>query len=381
VPLATEDRGWRLTTGADYDVLYGSSDRFANVAGTRGAQTVGQRNEVPNVGAFAQLEGRLVPALTFTLGGRWDRVEYGVTDYLAPAKSAAPSFTQVSPKGTLSYRLGGEASVYASVARGFDVPTLGEITATADPSAGFNPNLGPKRLWNYEVGVKSLVGTRLFLDASIYRQQVTGEILPRNAVVVGTNQSVTVYDNAGRSRHTGLELAATGYLSPVIDLGASYTYSDFVLQDFAGVVTGANGQPVTTDFAGKLLPGVPRHRVAAEFRIRPARGVQLGLTGEWQSRLFVDNANTETGTVYVRGFGANPTITQVPFGQVDAWGLVHASATWKLRGQTLFVNVENLFDARYIANTTLNAANGRFYAAGAGRYLAAGVTLHALGSQ
>ena len=381
VPLSSVERGWRLTTGADYDVLYGSSDRFANVGGSRGVQTVGQRNDVPNVGTFGQLEGRLGSALSFSLGGRWDRVEYGVTDYLAPAKSAAPSFTQFSPKGTLSYRLGGDASVYASVARGFDVPTLGEITATADPAAGFNPNLGPKRLWNYEVGVKSLVGTRLFLDASIYRQQVTGEILPRNAVVAGTNQSVTVYDNAGRSRHTGLELAATGYLTSSVDLGASYTYSDFLLQEFTGTVTGPNGQPVVTDFAGNALPGVPRHRVAAEFRVRPVRGVQLGVTGEWQSRLFVDNANTESGTVYLRGFGANPTITQVPFGQVDSWGLVHLSATWKLQGQTLFLNVENLFDARYIANTTLNAANGRFYAAGAGRYLAAGVTLHALGQR
>lgn len=381
VPLSTPELGWRLTTGADYDVLYGSSDRFANVAGSRGAQTVGQRNEVPNLGAFGQLEGRIVPAVSFTLGGRWDRVEYGVTDYLAPAKSAAPHFTQFSPKGTLSYRLGGEASMYASVARGFDVPTLGEITATADPAAGFNPELGPKRLWNYEVGVKSLVGRRLFVDASIYRQEITGEILPRNTVVAGTNQSVTVYDNAGRSRHTGVEFAATGYLSNAIDLGASYTYSDFLLRDFSGTVTGSNGQPVVTDFAGKALPGVPRHRVAAELRMRPVAGVQLGLTGEWQSRLFVDNANTESGTLYVRGFGPNPAIAQVPFGQVDSWGLVHVSATWKLNGQTLFLNVENLFDARYIANTTLNAANGRFYSAGAGRYLAAGVTLHALGQR
>jgi iron complex outermembrane receptor protein len=381
LPITSPEGGWRLTTGADYDVLYGSSDRYVNAAGARGAQTVGQRNDVPNIGVFGQLEGRLAPTLSFTLGGRWDRVEYGVTDYLAPAKSAAPSFTQFSPKGTLSYRLGGEASVYASVARGFDVPTLGEITATADPTTGFNPNLGPKRLWNYEVGVKSLVGTRLFLDASIYRQQITGEILPRNAVVAGTNQSVTVYDNAGRSRHSGIELAATGYLTRSIDLGASYTYSDFLLQEFSGTVTGANGQPVVTDFSGNSLPGVPRHRAAAELRVRPVQGVQLGLTGEWQSRLFVDNANTESGTVHVRGFGANPSITQVPFGQVDSWGLVHLSATWKLQGQTLFVNVENLFDARYIANTTLNAANGRFYSAGAGRYLAAGVTLHALGQR
>lgn len=375
----TADNGWRLTTGADYDVLYGTSDRFVNVGGQRGAQTVGQLNDVPNLGVYGQLEGRIVPTVGLTVGGRWDRVEYGVTDLLTPAKSAAPAFTQFSPKATLSWTIAREGSLYASVARGFDVPTLGEITASADPTLGFNPDLGPKRLWNYELGIKGLVGKRLFLDASVYRQQITGELLPRNAQV--GNQTVTVFDNAGRSRHWGAELAATAWLHPNVDLGASYTWSDFVLTDFVGTVTGANGVPVRTDFAGNRLPGVPVHRVAAELRVRPADGLQLGVTAEWQDRMFVDNANTEQGTLFVRGFGPNPTISQVPFGQVDAWGLVHLAASYRLGGQTLFVNVENLFDARYVANATLNASNGRFYSTGAGRYLAAGVTLAAFGGK
>ncbi len=281
-----------------------------------GAQTVGQLNDVPNLGVYGQLEGRIEPTLGLTVGGRWDRVEYGVTDLLTPAKSAAPAFTQFSPKATLSWTIAREGSLYASVARGFDVPTLGEITASADPTLGFNPDLGPKRLWNYELGIKGLVGKRLFLDASVYRQQITGELLPRNAQV--GNQTVTVFDNAGRSRHWGAELAATAWLHPNVDLGASYTWSDFVLTDFVGTVTGANGASVRTDFAGNRLPGVPVHRVAAELRVRPAEGLQLGITAEWQDRMFVDNANTERGTLFVRGFGPNPAISQVPFGQVDA---------------------------------------------------------------
>lgn len=377
VPLA--GAGWRATAGADYDVLYGSSERFANQGGARGAVTVRQENDVPNLGVFGQLEGRLLPRLAFTLGGRLDRVEYGVTDLLTPARSAAPSFTQFSPKATLSWSLGDLAAAYATVARGFDVPTLGEMTASADPEVGFNPDLEPKRLWNYEVGVKSLVGGRVFVDGSVYHQAITGELLPRNAVVQGTNQSVTVYDNAGRSRHWGLEVAASMFLTPDVDLGASYTWSRFELVDFVGTVTNSAGQAVATGFAGNRLPGVPEHRLAAELRVRPLDGLQVGLTGEWQSRLFVDNANTESGTLFVRGFGPNPTISQVPFGQVDAWGLLHLAVSYRIGGQTVFLNVENLLDQRYVANTTLNAANGRFYATGAGRYLAAGVTLAAFG--
>jgi len=371
--------GWRVAVGGDYDILQGSSERFANVGGARGAITVSQENRLPNLGTFAQLEGRIAPTLDFSLGGRYDRVEYGVVDFLAPAKSAEPSFTQFSPKATLSYRLGVAAAAYATVARGFDVPTLGEMTASADPTIGFNPDLEPKRLWNYEVGVKSLVGGRLFVDASVYHQAITGELLPRNAPIAGTNQTVTVYDNAGRSNHWGLEMAASAFLTPEVDVGASYTWSRFELADFTGTVTGANGQPQTVEFSGNRLPGVPEHRLAGEVRVRPVHGLQVGITAEWQSRLFVDNANTESGTLFVRGFGPNPTITPVPFGQVDAWGLLHLAASYRVGGQTFFVNVENLLDASYVANATLNAANGRFYSAGAGRYIAAGVTLSAFG--
>lgn len=372
---------WRLTMGSDYDVLYGSSDRYLNVAGGRGAQTIAQANDVPTLGVFGQLEGRLSPSLAFTLGGRWDRVEYGVTDFLVPGNSASPSFTQVSPKATLTWTATPDATIYASVSRGFDVPTLSEKTATADPNGGFNAELDPKRLWNYELGLKSLVGRRTFLDLSVYRQQISGEILPFQAIVPGQNRTVTVYENAGRSRHWGAEAAVTTYLTPTVDLGASYTWSRFTLQEFEGPVVGADGSTTTVDFAGNRLPGVPEHRLAAEVRVRPIAGMQLGVTAEVQSRMFVDNANTADGTLYVRGFGPNPVISQVPFGQVDGWGLVHVAASYRLRGQTLFLNIENLLDTRYVANAALNAANGRFYSAGAGRYIAAGVTVHAFGGR
>ena len=371
--------GWRASAGGDYDILHGSSNRYLNQGGQRGALTVAQEQRLPSLGFHAELEGPITEQLGLSLGGRFDRVEYGVEDLLDPAASASPAFTQFSPKLSLSWSLGLEAAAYVSVARGFDIPTLSEKTASADPSLGFNADLVPKRLWNYELGVKSLVGGRLFVDASVYHQQISGEILPFNEPVPGENRTVTVYQNAGRSRNWGVEVAATTYLSSSLDVGASYTWSNFVMQEFMAPVVDTDGNTNLVDFAGNRLPGVPEHRLAAELRFRPVEGLQLGLTGEWQSSMFVDNANTASGLLNVRGFGPNPSVTQVPFGQIDAWGLLHLSASYQLGGQTLFVNVENLLDTRYVANATLNASNGRFYSAGAGRYIAVGVRINALG--
>ena len=373
------DGRWQASFGGDYDVLYGSAMQFTNVQGGRGAQVLDQAIDLPNVGVFTQVEGKLSRRFGVILGGRWDRVEYGVVNNLVPARSASPDFTQFSPKATVSAALGPIGSAYLSVARGFDVPTLGELTASPDPAVGFNADIVPKRVWNYELGLKSFVTDRLFIDASVFTKAIRGELLPRSIIVPGSSTPQTVYENAGRSRNWGAEFAATASLATDVDLGVSYTWSHFRLEEFTGTVVNGQGNAVPTDFAGNALPGVPAHRVAAELRAKPIRNLTVNVVGEWQSRVFVDNANTVDGMLFVRGFGPNPAINSVPFGAVDPWGLVHVGASYKLAHQTLFVNVENLFDTRYVATPTLNVANGRFYGAGAGRYIAAGVSLNAFG--
>src|SRR5690606_10581009 len=41
--------GWRVALGGDYDILQGSSERFVNQGGARGARTVAQENRLPNL--------------------------------------------------------------------------------------------------------------------------------------------------------------------------------------------------------------------------------------------------------------------------------------------------------------------------------------------
>lgn len=365
----------RLAVGADVDHLYGNSDNYANVRGQRGALVASVYQSLPTVGTYGQLEARLTDRLGLTGGLRYDRVRYKIFDQLNAARNVFTDFTQFSPKGTLTYRLVGATSLYASVARGFEVPTSGEFTTSPDPTRAFNDQLQPKRLTNYEVGLKALVASKLALDVALFNADITGEFISRTIPTVTGPR--TIFENAGRSRNRGLEVGWTALAASWLDVVGSYTYSDFRLRQFSAPVVQPNGSALLTDFSGNRLPGVPEHRLTGELRLRPADRLTVGVGAEWQSRTFVDNANSVNGIVYFRPFGS-PTVQSSAFGPQPAYALAHLNASYRLAFATVFGNIENVFDKRYVGSITVNDGTGRFYSAGAGRYLAVGLSLAAL---
>ncbi len=366
----------KSTVGVDFDRISGSDKRFVNVGGSRGPIVADGEIKLPNVGAYGQVEAWLSDAVSVTGGLRYDYVKYDLSDNLDPSRSSATSFAEWSPKGTISVRPSRGLTLYGSVAKGFEPPTLSEITASADPNETFNSALEPQRSTNYEIGLKTLLADRIFVSGAMYRTDIRGEFIART-VSVGSGPPTTVFDNAGKSRHRGIEIGATVLATSWLDVLTSYTLSDFVLQEFVGSVTAPDGSQQPVDFAGNALPGVPRHRIGGELRVRPVSGLTIGVGAEWQSKVFVDNGNTDQGTVYVRGFGPNPSITPVTFSAVPDYVLAHANLEYRFRSFMAFFSVENLFDKTYSANVSTNAADGRFYSAGAGRYLSAGIQLAA----
>jgi iron complex outermembrane receptor protein len=120
--------------------------------------------------------------------------------------------------------------------------------------------------------------------------------------------------------------------------------------------------------------------------MRPTANIALSVWGELQGRTFVDNDNTVSGIVNTQvTVGGRPTVVPLAFTALPAYGLAHATITYKLpevRGARtgasraeLFVNVDNLLDRRFVSALATNAGNGRFYFPGAGRMINAGITL------
>ena len=312
--------------------------------GTRGDTVRADKREgANNAGAFAQGELTLGRA-SVTLGARYDAIAYYYDDFLDPAIDARRTFSRVTPKLGLSYRLGAAHAVYASLGGGVEAPagnetdpasTFGQDTVTA-----INPLLEPIRSTTMEVGTKHAVAVRtglvraLAYDVALYTTSVTNEIVPYR----GGRFSFT----AGKVRRSGVEIGLTAHLAGDLTLQSAVAWSRnryraYLVDSVHYGVPGA-----LADYAGNRVVGVPDAVYAVSVTHAPpfARPVSVRLAVQGMSRFYADDANT----VAVPGWAvANLTL-----------GLdrpVAVGAGVAVRG---FVTLDNLFDTRYLASAFLN---------------------------
>ena len=354
------------TVGFDYDRLHGTDHRWENDGGVPGGLLDDGRLAVPGLGAYAQAEWHASSTVTATLGLRYDRVTYrvesGVTAGIPRQETAVD---QTSPRLAVGWRPDAVTSVYVSIGRGFEVPTLAEIAPrVSDPIR----SVRPKSLWNYEFGGRRAIGNGVLVEGAAFLAAVRGEFVPV------TVDGRSLPENASRSRNAGIEMAVTALATPWLDLGASYTLLDLRLLDYTTSVLDSAGTREEVDFSGKRLPGVPRQRVTGEAQIRPSDRLSLGLQVEWQGVVYVETGNADRGAWYFRQQPGGP-VQGVPFGAVPARALVHLNAAYRRGPATLFGRVENLFGERYAGSVRANEIFGRFYEAGSPAWVSLGLGL------
>jgi iron complex outermembrane receptor protein len=354
-----------VTAGVDYDIVFSEDRRWNNQPGQPDTLVDNGYFAAPNLGLYAQAEWRASRTVDVTAGLRWDDVTYRWESYFpgkVPAKDT--TFSQVSPKGTVNWRPAPGRSFYASVARGFEVPAFGELSPL--PGDAFS-QVGPKSLWNYEVGTHLLLGGRVLAGAAVFYADVDGEFVP-----AFDSTGLFAPENASRSRNIGVELDVTARATDWLELFGSYTFSDFRLQEFETDVRGPGGTITTVDYSGNVLPGIPAHRLTGEARVRAVRALEASVQVEWQSTLFVETGNRDEGVWYSEQAPAG-----VPFRSVPSRAVVHLAARWQSGLVGVFGSVENLFGSRFAASILANDSFGRFYESGPGTILTLGLSLAA----
>jgi len=361
----------QLAGGVDYDNVYGTDQRWDNVGGAHGTKLDNGTLSVPSLGIYAQGEWQAGRTVDLTLGLRYDNVSYHYTsDFPGQIPSQDKVYQQWSPKGTVSWQVGAPTQLYGSIARGFEVPAIGELGGLL-PGDAIDSTLQPKSLWNYEVGARGHLGRRLEYDAAVFYADITGEFVPQD------QNGISQPENASHSRNFGIELAATAALARWLDLGATYTYSDFRLLDYATAVVNSTGVLQPAVYNGNLLPGIPQHRVTAEVVTRPLPALSLGVRFDWQSLVYVETGNQAEGVTY---FHLNPAVPAspviaVPFRAVPARAIFQLNGRYQLGPVGLFGVVENLFGTRYTANVVANSQFGTYYDPGSGTWVTLGATV------
>ena len=178
----------------------------------------------------------------------------------------------------------------------------------------------------YEVGVKgSYLDGRLQTSAALYQVTQTNRALP-------TNDTSQYFEAAGKARSRGLDLRASGQITPGWTVMAGYTYNDSKLLDEASLDTSASA----------FSQIAPRHlfRVWSNYRLP-------GDLSRWE----VGGGINATSKLY--GGTNDAKITQGGFYTADA------RLAYKIdEHMTVALNATNLFDRRYITPMTQGALFG-----------------------
>ncbi|MBF6025341.1 TonB-dependent receptor family protein [Lysobacter niastensis] len=322
------------------------------VLGVRGRLRRDEDNRIDDREAFVSGGWRFAEQWNALAAVRHARIDFESHDhYIAPGNG--------DDSGTLDYRetaasLGvsrafDSGEMFASLGRGFETPTVTELSYRPDGSAGFN-DLRAARFDSAEVGAR---WRRDGLEASVAVYRIDGE----DEIVPADNRGGRAsFANAGRTRREGIEGGIEGafgerwsYVATANLLRARFT-TPFSY----GVVVG--GVPVTrTVAAGNRVPGIPRANGYAELAWAAGSGAfDAAVEMRASDDIDTDDRNTEAAPGYAQ---------------------FALRLQWRVPGSGWhgFVRVDNVFDRDFVGSVIVNEANERYFEPGAGRTLSVGL--------
>jgi iron complex outermembrane receptor protein len=343
-----------LSFGGEFETFTERRKGFFNVNGDIGGLKRDEDGYVSQSGLYAQGEWRFAERWIAVAGIRASSVEFKVSDYFIAAGNGDDSgrkrYSATTPTAGLLYRLAPTTSLYATVGRGFETPTNAEL-AYRPTGSGPNFDLKASSSEHLELGVKSVLGERLRLNAAIF------DIETKDEIAIATNSGGrSSFKNVGRTNRRGIELGANASLPYGFEVAAAWTRLNAKFLDSFTSVAGTPAVAVTVP-SGSYLPGVPRTVFYGELRWRHApSGFTAAAEYLHKSQVFVDDRNSESAPAYgIFNLAAN--FTQ----QLGAWRF------------TEYLRVDNVGDRKYAGSVVVNDANLRFYEPAPGRNYIAGM--------
>ncbi len=321
--------------------------------GVKGALRRDEDNRVRSFDQYAQANWDS-ERLGLTLGLRHSQVRFSSRDHFIIAgngdDSGAARYEATTPILGAIYHVNDRLNVYASAGRGFETPTLNEISYRPGGLPGLNFDLQPAYSRQLELGVKAEPVRDWRVNAALFQAKTANEI-----VVLTNAGGRSTFQNASSTRRRGLETALAGAFNESWSTYAALTYLDasyrtsFLTCPAAPCPTGAN--PAVPVPAGNRIPGIPRVSAFAElvWRHRPW-GLEAGLELRHVGRIAVDDRNTD--------FAAAATTWNARL------ALAQNVGRWTVRE---FARMDNLTDRNYIGSVIVNEGNKRFFEPAPGR--------------
>lgn len=344
--------------GLAYDALDERRQGYQNFIGTGTSQTTGVRgalrrneqNSVIAVDPYLQASWQFAPRWTFDAGVRRSSVRFDShDDYIVganPDDSGAAKYSATLPVVSLMFAPNADLRLYATAGRGFETPTLNELSYRPNSETGLNFALNAARSDNVEIGAKWRNTPLGELTAAWF------EIRTENEIVTLTNTGGrSVFQNAGATRRSGFELAWAQHWLENLRAQAAATWLDARYSDgFLTCATTPCPTPALAIPAGNRLPGVARASLYASLGWLPMNGWRASVEARALSRVAVNDSNSDAAPAYAV---VNASV-----------GYTLRAGAWELGA---FVRGDNLFDRRYAGSVIVNEGNQRYFEPAPGR--------------
>jgi iron complex outermembrane recepter protein len=319
----------RLNAGADVQLMRDDRQNFVHNGGIPTADVfLNQLEKITELGPFAQVQWSPNEHLLISTGVRYDWVRFDLDDrYTGDGfdDSSARTMSALSGNAGASWTFDTRFIPYVNVSTAFETPTTTELVNQPDGSGGFNPELGPQRAVNYELGARGHATEGISYSVAVFLGRVTDAIVQQSEV-----GGRAFFRNAGKTHNDGAEVGLTVSPLSALTLSAAYTYARY---RFSG-----------DSLDGNRLPGVPEHF----WRLGVRTALPAGFYADADHTISTSVAADDANTIIVPAWGAG--VTNLRLGWSGNIGTLRLAP---------FLGLNNLWDRRYIGSVTLNGVGGR----------------------
>lgn len=259
------------------------------------------------LGIFTHSQYNINQKLSLVTGVRYDKVEKTLVEK-ANNINLEDSYTEVSPKVSIEYKIDKDMMTFATVSKGFN-------------PGGFNPHstdsskksFGSEKLTSYEIGIKSsLLDNRITLNGAIY--YIDLENIQTVHYVSATNFYMS---NIANGTSKGYELELKAMATDNLSLFANYGYNEITFDTF----NDSKG-----DYSGNTRPYAPKYNYSIGTQYRADNGYYARADVVGYGKMYTDNAN-----IYER----------------KAYKLVNAKIGYEMDSYDIYLYGKNIFDKNY----------------------------------
>ncbi|WP_333805056.1 TonB-dependent receptor plug domain-containing protein [Sulfurospirillum sp.] len=213
---------------------------------------------------------KVTDQITWIVGASYDKNKIDEAQYRNSNASGLPikefphyDTDAFNPETALYYKLSDATTLYGSIAKKSNIPTLKDRYSTKMGNYVPNPELKTEHSINYELGVDQKLGDTQVAHVAFFLSEsddYIASVSVPNVAGVCTSGKCSQSQNIGKEEHKGIEVSLDSYWAESLTSSLSYTYIDADIKDNPV-------NPYVTD--------IPKHSVVGRLKYSPIATVDI----------------------------------------------------------------------------------------------------------